>query len=253
MIVLNMFSVVYFVWVIVAIVLMVIMYRVFRDKSDRFKYNFLFSLTILAWIIHFSRIWLDPDLLPHKIFFEDLCGFSTMVYPFFFLSKNKVLKDYMYFVGAVFAAHSLFYPNNIEGDPIFYFNTIRFFFAHFILVSVPVMMVSWKMHVPSIKHIPYMVLFVLIGALYNFSLSAFFVEVGLLSYYKNYMGLWANTDSVFRIFERVAPFAVYTTIEQGVEVTKPIPFVYMIPGLILFYTPVWTIMSIPFLRKKQTT
>lgn len=251
MILLEIFSVVYFVWIILAIVLMYLLHYLLQNKSERFKYYFLFSLTVLAWIIHFSRIWLDPDLSTHTIFFEDLCGFSTMVYPFFFLSKNKVLKDYMYFVGGVFAAHSLFYPNNIEGDPILYFNTIRFFFAHFILVSVPVLMVTWKLHVPSIKHIPHMVLLVLVGALYNFSLSAFFVEVGLLPYYKNYMGLWANTDSVFRIFEKVAPFAVYRTYEFGIEVTKPIPFVYMIPGLILFYTPLWVVMSLPFLKKKS--
>ena len=59
------------------------------------------------------------------------------------------------------------------------------------------------------------------------------------------MGLWGNTDTVYRVFEAVAPFFRYTSIVSGVEVSKPIPFLYMIPGLILFYVPVWVLMSFP--------
>jgi uncharacterized membrane protein YfhO len=34
------------------------LYYAFKNKSNRFKYWFLFSLTVLAWVIHFSRYWL---------------------------------------------------------------------------------------------------------------------------------------------------------------------------------------------------
>ena len=243
---LDMFSLVYFVWVLSAILLITGVYFAMRNKSATVRYWFLFGLTVFAWVIHFARYWLDPDLLMHNMFFVDLCGFSTLVYPFFFLSKNPLYKDYMYFVGGLFAAHSLFYPNDIEGDPILYYNTIRFFFAHSILVGVPVLLVLWKMHVPNWRNIPKMVIFVLVGALYSFSISSFFYEVGLTTRHMNYMGLWGNTDSVYRLFERVAPFMRYTVVEYGVEVSKPIPYFYMIPGLLLFYTPVWILMSMPF-------
>lgn len=246
---LDIFSFTYFLWVIAAVVLFVIVFYGLRNKSEKFQHWFLFSLTVLAWIIHFSRWWLEPNLLIHEMFMKDLCGFSTLVYPFFMLSKNKIFKDYMFFVGGFFALHSLLYPNNIEGDPIWVFNTIRFFFAHFILVSVPLLLVLWKAHIPNIKNLGYMVLFVLIGGIYNMALSAFFVEVGLSDYLINYMGLWGNSDSVYKYAEILAPFLRYTVIENGIEISKPIPFFYMIPALLVFYVPIWILMALPFVKK----
>lgn len=246
---LDMFSLVYYLWLIAAVLLFLAIYFGFKNKSEKFKYYFLFSLTIFAWVIHFARWWFDPDMQLYEMFLKDLCGFSTLVYPFFFLSKNKKLKDYMYFVGGFFAFHSLVYPNNIFGDKILYYNTIRFFFAHFILVSVPLLLVFWKMHIPSYKNIPTMVLYILIGALYNFSLSSFFYEMGLTYRHLNFMGLWGNTESVFQTFERFAPFLRYDVVVDGETLSKPIPFFYMIPGLIIVYVPIWYVMSLPFVRK----
>lgn len=250
---LEMFNAVYFLWIFAAIILFVFVYYIFRNKGDKFKYWFLFGMIVFSWIIHFSRWWLDPDMQLYEMFMKDLCGFSTLVYPFFFLSKNKVYKDYMYFVGGFFALHSLFFPNNIFGDAILYYNTVRFFFAHFILVSVPLLLIFWKMHIPNIKNVPYMLLFVLIAAMYNFTLSSFFYEVGLVSRHINFMGLWANTDSVYRYFEVLAPFLRYEVVKQGETVSKAIPFFYMIPALLVVYTPIWIIMSLPFVRKKKST
>lgn len=248
---LEMGSIIYYLWLLSAVLLFVAIYYLFRNKSKKVKNIFLFSIIVFSWIIHFSRWWLDPDLQLYEMFLKDLCGFSTLVYPFFFLSKNKIFRDYMYFVGGFFALHSLAYPNNIFGDPIVYFNTIRFFFAHFILVSVPLLLIFWNMHTPSIKNIPYMILFVLIGAMYNFTLSSFFYEMGLTSRHINFMGLWANTDSVYRYFEVLAPFLRYNVIENGVTVSKAIPFFYMIPALLIVYTPIWVVMSLPFLRRAK--
>ncbi len=249
---LDIFSFIYFVWVILAFGLIFLMWYFLKDTSYKTRYYFLFGLTVFAWVLHFSRYWLDPDLKLYEMFFLDLCGFSTMVYPFFFLSKNKVFKDYMYYVGGVFAAHSLFYPNNIEGNPILYFDTIRFFFAHLILVSVPLLLVFWKMHKPNIKHLHIMFLFVMIGGLYNMALSSAFVFTGMRTTLANYMGLWGNTNSVFRLFEKVAPFMRYSKIVNGVPTRVPIPFFYMIPGLIVFYVPLWVLMSLPFMNLKKT-
>jgi hypothetical protein len=248
---LEMFNVIYFLWILTAILLYILIYFLFRDRSDKFKYWFLFSWTIIAWILHFSRWWLDPNVRLYEMFMKDLCGFSTLVYPFFMLSKNRIFKEYMYFVGGFFALHSLAFPNNIFGDPILYFNTIRFFFAHFILVGVPLLLVLWKMHKPSMKSIPYMVVFMLIGAMYSFTLSSFFFEVGLTRTHVNFMGLWGNTDGVYRIAEKIAPFMRYDARVNGVTISKPIPFFYMIPALIIVYTPIWVLMSLPFLKRNR--
>lgn len=244
-------SFVYYLWIVTAIFLLTLGWYIMKDLSKTTQMRFLFGLTVFAYIVHFSRYWLDPDLKTYTLFFEDLCGFNTMLYPFLFLMKNKISKDIMYFVGMVFASHSLFYPNNIEGDPILYFNTIRFFLAHFILIAVPLWLVLLRLHKPDLKNIPYMVVYVLVGAMYSFTLSVVLYETGLVSYYKNYMGLWANRNSVYRIFESLAPFFRYTKIVNGVEIDKAIPFIYMIPGFLLFYVPVWIVMALPFRIKRK--
>lgn len=227
------------------------LYYAFRNKSNNFKYWFLFGLTILAWVIHFSRYWLEPDLKTYQMFFTDLCGFSTLIYPFIMLLKKKVLTDYMYYLGAVFAFSSLVYPNNIDGDALFAYNTIRFFFAHTILVAVPVLLVTWKMHIPNIKNLGYMFLFLLMGAIYNMALTAFFVEVGLRDNLANYMGLWGNRNDVFELFEIAAPWLTYEKEIFGVVKEVPIPFIYIIPGAFIVYMSLWTIMSLPFINLKE--
>jgi hypothetical protein len=244
-------SSVYIIWVFIALAFLIFGAIALKDAKKSFQYKLLFGMTIFAWIIHFSRYYLDPDLKIHTLFFEDLCGFNTMLYPFLFKMKNRVSKDIMFFVAMVFASMSLLYPNNINGDPIFYFNTIRFFFAHFILVAVPLWMVVWKLHVPSAKSIPWAIIYVIIGGMYSFSMSTIFYETGMLDYHKNYMGLWGNTGGVWKLFEYVAPFLRYNTIVDGEVVSKPIPFIYMIPGFLLFYVPLWEIMSLPFKTSKH--
>lgn len=248
---LDIFSLNHFIWLFVAALLYVIVYFLLRNVSNKGKFIFLFSLSVLMWVIHFSRIWLKPDLMPHEIFFVDLCGFSTMVYPFFLLAKKDVYKDYMYFVGGIFALSSLVYPNNIAGDPIFIYNTIRFFFAHWILVGIPLLMVLWKMHTPSIKNLGWMYLFVIIIAWYNMALSAMFVELGFVNKLINYMGLWGNTVSVYNLSEKLVPFLRYTTTINGQLVSRPVPFFYMLPTLTIVYVPLWILMSLPFRKKKR--
>jgi hypothetical protein len=248
---LDMFSLNHYIWFLVAIILFYAVYRLLRDLSDKKKFIFLFSLSVLAWIIHFSRIWLKPDVMPHEIFFVDLCGFSTMVYPFFMLSKKKILKDYMYFVGGIFALSSLAYPNNIAGDPVFIYNTIRFFFAHWILIAIPLLLVLWKLHTPNIRNIGYMYLFVIVIAWYNMALSALFVELGYVNTLINYMGLWGNTESVYNLSEIIAPFFRYSTVVAGETITKPIPFFYMLPTLTVVFVPLWVLMSLPFRKKEK--
>ncbi len=243
----DIFSFSHFLYVIAIPIVIGGMYFAFRNRTEKFKYFFLFGLTLLAWVIHFSRIWLEPNLLTYNLFFTDLCGFSTLMYPFFFLSKNKVFKDYMYYLGALFAFLSLAYPNNIDGNPMFEFNTIRFFFAHVILVGVPVLLVLWKMHKPNIRNLGWMFVFLMLGGIYNMALTSFFVEVGLRNNLANYMGIWGLGGDIFELFEIVAPWLTYEKEIQGVLVEVPIPFFYIIPGAFLVYMSTWVLMSIPFI------
>lgn len=245
---LEFFGLNHVIWFLLIPLIIYCVYIVFRKKSYKFKYWFLFSLTIIAWGIHFSRYWFDPNFATYKLFFVDLCGISTMVYPLFMLSKKDILKDYMYYLGGVFAFLSLAYPNTIEGNPMFAYDSIRFFFAHLILVMVPVLLVSWKMHKPNIKNLGWMFVFLMLGGIYNMALTAFFVEVGLRNYYINYMGIWGHEGTIYINALLVAPWLTYDAVVNGEVVEKAIPFFYIIPGAFLVFVPTWIVMSIPFLK-----
>lgn len=248
----DIFTLNHFLWVITAFIIIIIVHYGFKSKSEKFKFWFLFSLTILAWLVHFSRIIYSDNLRTYQLFFTNLCGLSTLLYPFLYLSKSKLAKDYMYYVGGFFAFLSLAYPYTVEGDPMFASNSIRFFFAHLILIMVPVLLASWKIHIPNVRNLGFMFLFVLMGAIYNMALSAFFVETGLKNYLENYMGVWGNDDDVFSNVALIfAPWATYEKVFNGVLMERPIPFVYMLPSTILFAFPIWFSMSIPFIKFKK--
>lgn len=248
---LTFLSMEYFLWILCAVILFFIVYYTFRSRSDNFKFYLLVGLVVFTWINHFSRYWLDSNYSTYKIFFVDFCGFNTLMLPFLLLSKRKISYDIMYLCGALFALHSLVYPNNILGDKIFDYNTIRFFFAHFLLVGIPLWMIMWKMHVPNIKNVKWAFVYLLVGALYNFGLSYWFLQVGYTTELMNYMGLWGNTDSVYRYSEILAPFLRYDVIIDGVTENRPIPYLYMIPTLIVVYVPIWVLMTWPFSKIKK--
>ncbi len=250
---LDVFSFYHFLWVILIPVAIYGVYKGFYNKSKKFKYWFLFSLTLFAWVVHFSRYWFDPNFNTYKLFFVDLCGFSTMLYPFFFLSKKKMFKDYMYYSGALFAFFSLLYPNTIEGNPILEYDSIRFFLAHVTLMMVPILLAFWKIHIPNVKNIGWVFIFIMIGGLYNMALTSFFVEVGLRHYLINYMGIWGQEGTIYSYALLVAPWLTYDKYVAGEIVKTAIPFFYIIPAALLVLMPTWVIMSIPFLKSSKTT
>ena len=248
----DIFTINHLLWVIAAFLTMVGVHYAFRSKSKKFQYWFLFSLTIATWVVHFSRIFLAEDLKTYQLFFTNLCGLSTFLYPFLYLSKSKLAKDYMYYVGGFFAFLSLAYPYTVEGDPIFVYNSIRFFFAHVLLIMIPLLMATWGHHTPNYKNMGWMFLFVMMGAVYCMALSAFLVETQLKDYLENYMGVWGNDDDVFSSVALIfAPWATYETTFNGVLTQRPIPFLYMLPVTILLAFPIWFSMSIPFIKFRK--
>ena len=248
---LDVFGFNHFIWISFIPFIIYGVYKGLFNKSEKFKYWFLFSLTLVAWAVHFSRYWFDPNFDTYKLFFVDLCGFSTMMFPFFFLLKKKILKDYMYYLGALFAFLSLAYPNTIQGNPVFTYDTIRFFFAHIILMTVPILLVAWKMHKPNIRNLGWMFVMLMIGGIYNMALTSFFVEVGLRNFLINYMGIWGHSGTIYSYALIVAPWLTYDKVVAGEIVKTAIPFFYIIPAAFIVLMPTWVVMSIPFTNFKK--
>ena len=82
----DMFTINHLLWVIAGFLIMVGTHYAFRSKSEKWQYWFLFSLTIAIWLVHFSRIIFAENLHTYQLFFTNLCGLSTFLYPFLYLS-----------------------------------------------------------------------------------------------------------------------------------------------------------------------
>ena len=91
----QLFSISYFVYIAIFVVLLIILSKFLKTKSDAFNKRFISGLLFFALIVHFSKLLFPPyvntELALKKITPENICAFSTLTFPFIFLGKNKLL------------------------------------------------------------------------------------------------------------------------------------------------------------------
>ncbi len=166
----------YFLYISIAIVLTIVFTLFLRKKDEQFKHKFILFLLFSAFALHFLKLAFYPynQMYPtiiRKITFENICAISTLIFPFIYLSKNKVLKDYMLVMGIAAGIAAYLYPTEAILDTFdsvyfgrksaFSFDVIRFYYAHFVIFVVPFLMAALKIHVFSFKRIIYFPLMVL--------------------------------------------------------------------------------------------
>ena len=169
----------YMFYIIVALIITLIVVKYLKPKSERFRFWFLFGILMSALIVHFLKIFIYPyttlDFVYRKVSLENICAVSTIIFPFIYFTKNKVLKDYMIMVGLASGFLTFLFPIDavspmFDGEPLhvknaFSLEVIRFYYAHFALFLVPFLMMHFKMHQISIKRslmMPAMLLIVLL-------------------------------------------------------------------------------------------
>lgn len=166
----------YYLYIGIAITLTIIFILFLRKKDDQFKNKFILFLLFSAFALHFLKLAFYPynQMYPtiiRKITFENICAISTLLFPFIYLSKSKVLKDYMLVMGIAAGIAAYLYPTEAILDtfdsvyfgrkPAFSFDVIRFYYAYFVIFVVPFLMATFKIHVFSFKRIIYFPLMVL--------------------------------------------------------------------------------------------
>lgn len=167
----EMFNFWYFFWMFLQIGATAGLFFAFR-KSRPFTQNVvLFSLLLLGVAFHFLKMYIPPygELINGQweitnrgwrdSWFVNICGANIILFPFIFLMKNKYLKDYMFYIGMLTGLIVLFYPQEpiAKGDPqqqmAEILDIIRFYYHHWMIMSVPLLMVLWKRHTLSYKRI----------------------------------------------------------------------------------------------------
>ena len=159
--IIEMFNGWYFFWIILCSVLIADLYLLFKNKSKKAQDILLFSLLIVGVILHFTKGFYPPYSVDEArnlrdSWFVNICGANIALFPFLFFSKNKHVKDYMCYIGIISGLIALFYPEepmakiDQAGE---YLDIIRFYFHHWMLLTVPMLRLLWGHHKLSYKRV----------------------------------------------------------------------------------------------------
>lgn len=195
----------YLVYIPIAVIATYFLIRYFNKIDDEKRYKVLIFLSVLAFVSHIIKPFFfpytnytSPDIL-RKITFENICAVSALVYPVILISKKKVLLDYMSVLGLLGGFLAFMYPTEVilgQFDSmdvtyvhgLFAFDTIRFFFVHYMLFIIPFLLLFYRLHELSMKRVLYFPMLVM-GMLLIIYLNELALEkLGWLNEVHNYAG-----------------------------------------------------------------
>lgn len=151
----------YFFWLILSIGALVGLYFGLRKQSVKVQKGVLFGLLAFGLLLHFLKVYIPPYSVDEArmlrdSWFVNICGANIALFPFFFWSKNDKIKDYMFYIGVLSGLIALFYPQ----EPIAkvdqaaeQLDMIRFYYHHWMVMAVPLLMVLFGHHKLSYKRI----------------------------------------------------------------------------------------------------
>ncbi len=175
----------YFFFIVAAFAILIGLYFALRNRSERIKTIVVFALLLSNLILHFLKIHFppystDPNKAARDIWFINICAVSVLTFPIFYISKNKTLKDYMFYLGALSGLLALVYPTEALGKELV-FDVWRFYYCHIVIFVAPILMVLLKIHeldYRRIWRIPFVMSAVLLFIMVQQVLQA---ELGIIS------------------------------------------------------------------------
>ena len=155
----------------VFVVFLVFIGLILKGKDQEVQSKFLLVLAFANLALHFLKLLIPEysEAMPtsiRKVTFENICATTTIMMPFIMLSKNKVLKDYLFFMGVLGGLAALLFPTEAFGRELGELDVIRFYICHILLFIVPFYMVFFKHHTLDLKRVPYFpLMFILVECL----------------------------------------------------------------------------------------
>ena len=159
--IIEMFNGWYFFWVLLSAGAIVGLYFALRNTTEKVQKIVLFSFLAFGFVLHFLKVYIPPYSVDEArmlrdAWFVNICGANIALFPFFFFSKNKYIKDYMFYIGALSGLIAIFYPqeplakSNQLGE---FWDIVRFYYHHWMLLMVPLLMILFKHHELSYKRV----------------------------------------------------------------------------------------------------
>ncbi len=159
--IIEMFNGWYFFWLALAAGAIVGLYFLLRNRSVTTQKIVLFSLLAFGLVLHFLKVYIPPYSVDEArmlrdSWFVNICGANIALFPFFFFSKNDKIKDYMFYIGMLSGLIALFYPQEplAKVDQLAeQLDIVRFYYHHWMVMAVPLLMAVLGLHRPSYKRV----------------------------------------------------------------------------------------------------
>ena len=246
---LNFLNIWYILTLVLLIAIPVILYFILKGKSDKtIKYTLL-GMAIANFLLHFFKFF-HPTYLSDinnaliKISLENICAVTTVILPFAMICKNKTIKGYFYLIAFLGGVMAIILTTEPNGRYIYDFESLRYYFCHYVLFAVPILAVVLKEFKPDFKSSLWMPFMFFAGQTVILLNELFLGLVGLVEYTPE---LFLSSD--FRNPSFVfGPFSEFESMVDAIEFLIPEVFkqnIFGIPGVGDFYWPViWLLIPV---------
>lgn len=248
----------YFFWLAVGIGATVGLYFLLKNRSVKCQKTVLFSFLVFGLLLHFLKVYIPPYSVDEArmlrdSWFGNICAANIALFPILFCSKKDRAKDYMFYLGVISGLIAFVYPQ----EPIAkldqaaeQLDILRFYYHHWQLIAIPLLMVLLGHHKLSYKRVwvaPVGLLMLMLFIILN---QVFQSELGFVPLHdnQNFLGIgYKNTSYIWGPGENDAIgnfFAIFTPklfkivpVGQYAGQVKYWPWFWIIVPAFLLVTP----------------
>lgn len=145
----------YFLPILVLIALLFLSDQLCKRLGKEFARKYILILLWSNFVLHFLKQFLPSYLadFPNSLkesTIPNFCACLIVIEPFIFMSENRYLKDYCYYVGILSAIAAYLYPPNLIGLDLSrvenFFEAVRYYSCHAPLLICGYLMVRYDQH-----------------------------------------------------------------------------------------------------------